>query len=58
MSKVVNKWWFNHVGIVKVYDEVTKEEKFYIGQASGIDENYDIEYIRSFGCKFMPDLIK
>lgn len=58
MSKTVNAWWFNNIGIVKVIDEITNEEKFYIGTATGIDEEIDIDFIKRNGSKFFPDLIK
>ena len=53
MSEIVNCWWFSTtdetIGIVKVYDNITQEEKFYIGVADGIDEAVDMENIRKFG---------
>ena len=62
MSKVTDYWFFNTfdetVGIVKVRDEITGEDRFYIGVADGIDEQRDIENIKSFGAPFFPDLIK
>ena len=62
MSTIVNKWWFSTadelVGIIKCHDDITGEDKFYIGGADGIDENIDAENIKSFGAKFIPDLIK
>ena len=58
MSRVVNSWWFNDIGIVKVHDDKINQDKFYIGRALGFDEQADIEYIKSFGTRFYPDLIK
>lgn len=63
MSKIVNKWWFttysgDTVGIIKVNDEITNENKFYMGIASGINEDFDAEIIKSSGAKFVPELIK
>lgn len=46
------------IGIVKVFDEKTGENKFYIGVADGIDEEIDAENIKSFGGKFFPEMIK
>lgn len=58
MSKIVNYWWFDNIGIVKVFDEITKEEKFYIGEILGTTEQEDAEWIKRNGSKFYPDMIK
>ena len=63
MSKIINTWWFTTgygqvIGIVKTYDEITKEEIFRIGYGYGIDEDMDAEHIKQHGDKFNPELIK
>lgn len=58
MSKVVNSWWFGEIGIVKVFDEITKTDKFYIGRGSCFDQKLDEEFIKQGGYPFHPDIIK
>lgn len=63
MSKIVNKWWFSTgygqtIGIVKCHDDITNQDKFYIGRGYGIDEDMDAEHIKDHGAKFLPDIIK
>lgn len=52
--KIIDVIWFNGtscVGLVKVYDEYDGN-KYYIGAASGIDEQVDMEHIAAWGAKF------
>lgn len=62
MSKIIEKWWFTtngaFIGIVKTLDEITGEEKFRIGTASGVDEELDAEYIKDYGARFFPEMVK
>ena len=62
MSKIVDKWWFSsysgNLGIVKVYDEITQKNKFYIGKTLGINEEADAEHIKQYGAKFFPEMIR
>lgn len=62
MSRIINKWWFQTadelVGIVKIQDEITGEQKFYIGVADGISEEIDETQIKRHGAKFIPEMIK
>lgn len=66
--KVVDAIWFSSpltvklsegdgcLGIVKVFDEITKETKFYIGAGNGRDEGRDAGLILQWGAKFrLPD---
>lgn len=62
MVRILQTWWFTTcdgavLGIVKTYDEITKEEKFRIGRGMGIDENADAEYIAKTGDHFEPEEI-
>lgn len=61
MSKIVEKYWYTPmmgdvIGIIKTYDEITKETKFYIGTGIGADEEVDAEFIKKFGDKFYPEM--
>ena len=61
MSKIVDKYWYTPamgdvIGIVKVYDDITQETKFYIGNGLGVSEESDAEYIKNFGDKFYPEM--
>ena len=58
MSEIINNWFFNKVGIVKVHDSFTNEDKFYIGEIKGQSEKEDVEYIKNWGAKFFPNMIK
>lgn len=52
--KVLDVKWFSSVscvGIVKAYDE-HKGILYYIGNASSINEEFDADYIMSWGAKF------
>lgn len=62
MSKIVSKYWYTThigqtIGIIKCYDEITEEVKFYIGVAPGISEESDAEFIQSYGDKFYPEYL-
>lgn len=63
MSKIINAWWFSTcsgqtIGIIKTKDEITGEEKFRIGIATGYNEEKDIEFIKDYGSRFLPEIIK
>ena len=68
MSRIVEKWWFTPstgdpwnpdvIGIVKVHDDITNEDKFYIGCAYQGNEELDAENIAKNGAKFFPEVIK
>lgn len=45
---VVDAIWFNAIGIVRVRPEVG-EDKFYIGEAEGVDEEDDVQRIAAWG---------
>ena len=62
-SEILNAWWYNtcdgkHIGIVKTKDNITGDIKFRIAVVGGLDEELDKEYIRDFGDKFYPEIIK
>ena len=53
-SKVLDKMWFNLVGIVKVqteYDGI----KYYIKEVDGLDEDRDAKSIAFWGATFPND---
>lgn len=59
MSKILQTWWYTTfggttIGIVKTYDEITKEEKFRIGKGDGWDEEADAKHIAEEGDHFQP----
>ena len=64
MSKIVNSWWYTLspdgycIGIIKTIDEITGEVKFRIGLGTGTNQTLDEEFIRDYGDKFYPDIIK
>ena len=65
MSKITQVWWYSTfdvtcstIGIVKVHDDKTNEDRFYIGHAPGVDANKDAEYIKDYGTPFLPNVIK
>lgn len=58
MRTFVKVRWYNDVGIVKVYDTVTKEYLYLIGRGLGLDEQTDIQYIMDWGYKFNFNDIK
>ena len=49
MSKITNMWWYStinsntQIGIVKVHDDITGKDRFYIGTAEGINERKEAE---------------
>ena len=64
---IVGSWWFpicvysyadkgnlNTIGIVKVKDKLTKEEKYYIGVGKGQNIKFDEELIAKGGAPFHP----
>lgn len=56
-SRIIDTAWYTtHVGqcigIVKTFDDITQEVKYYIGVAPGIDEESDADYIKSYGDRF------
>ena len=55
---VVDVIWFTNlgVGIVRVRPEVG-EDKFYIGQAEGVDEEDDVQWIASWGTPIYPEVL-
>lgn len=58
MSKVIQSWWYSTllgktIGIVK-----TDSGRFYIGPATGNDEDADEAYIKNLGTPFHPEQIK
>lgn len=58
MLKLVDVRWFSGtscVGIVKAHGEHTGT-KYYIGNASGVDEIWDAQQIMSWGAKFPDDV--
>lgn len=62
MSKILQTWWYTTcvgttIGIVKTYDEITKEYKFRIGNGDGIDEEVDAKFIAEMGDHFQPEEI-
>ena len=64
MSKITNMWWYSsinsntQIGIIKVHDDITGEDRFYIGTADGINERTEAERIKDYGTPFFPELIK
>ena len=63
MSKVIDSWWYTTsgghcIGIVKTVDDTTKEIKFRIGLADGLNEMIDQERIKTHGARFIPEVIK
>lgn len=62
MSKIVNKTWLTAnrgivIGIIKCYDEITKETKFYVGVGDGFNEEIDTESIHKHGAKLPLDIL-
>lgn len=56
--KVVDSFWFNTIGIVKVVNSVG-QHNFYIGQGDGIDQHKDEQKIAATGSKIsVPILVK
>ena len=53
-NKVLDKMWFNMVGIIKVqteYDGI----KYYIGEVSCCNEDQDAKHIADWGSSFPKD---
>lgn len=54
-----NVVWFTQqsicFGIVRVFDPILDETKYYIGVGKGYHEKADYERIRSWGAKFPPN---
>jgi len=51
--------WFTSlstVGIVQIFDENTKEHKYYISGVTGIDEEIDKKFIKDYGAKFPKEI--
>lgn len=53
---VVDAIWFNTIGIVKV--DTGYGLKWYIGNTSGENEEYDKQYIAKYGTPVYPGVIK
>jgi hypothetical protein len=49
---VIDSFWFGTIGIVKIDNGF--EEKWYIGEASGLNKEDDEQYIATFGKPFYP----
>lgn len=52
MRKIIGIAWFETIGIVITYNELTKEKRAYIAPGKGIDPVYDMEFIAYWGLKF------
>lgn len=56
---IIDVRWFNKVGIVLLFDKITKEMKSYISNIDGSQDEYsDIRSIAMFGDKFPLDAAK
>ncbi len=61
--KILYRTWFSPmgnpgiIGLVVVENEITRERKAYIGQASGYDQVADEEYISKTGAKFTKAIL-
>jgi hypothetical protein len=53
-KRIVDSFWFNYTGIVKVLDELTGEYNYYIGQGKGKDQHADEQYIATYGTPVYP----
>jgi hypothetical protein len=53
-KRVVDSFWFQYIGIVKVLDELTGEYKYYIGQGKGDDQHADEQFIATNGTPVYP----
>lgn len=63
--KLVNVFWFTNpyekkqcMGIVKAYDTITEEYKYYIGFGRGLSEEEDIKEILAWGTKYKEEDFK
>lgn len=50
--RYVSSTWFNYVGIVVIFDSITKSYKAYIKDIEGLDEDIDILDIANSGNHF------
>ena len=57
-ARVVDSYWFNYIGLIKVQDKFTGEYKYYIGQGEGKDQHTDEQYIAKNGVKVSPQALK
>lgn len=59
--KVLGNWWFSGAdgttGIVVCFDEITREEKTYIGIALKQSEEDDIKHIVEWGCRLDTSIL-
>jgi len=68
---VVDSWWYpicvysyanrgnlQTIGIVKVKDTLTEQEKYYIGVGMGDNQFFDEELIAKGGAPFYPSIFK
>ena len=60
--KIISAHWFTQhgiagsvIGIVKCFDEITKETLWYIGNGTGKGIITDMERIKQAGARFYPD---
>ena len=63
--KLIDAVWFTNpyekqqcMGIVKTYDTVTEEYKYYIGFGRGLSEKEDIKDILGWGTKYTEEQFK
>lgn len=56
-KRVVDSYWFEYTGIVKVLDELTGEYKYYIGQGRGENQHADEQYIAKNGTPVQPQTL-
>lgn len=50
--KILEKYWFDTVGLLIVEDTITNEKYVYIGNASGLNIEKDINTILGYGAKY------
>lgn len=62
--KLIDAVWFTNpyetkvMGIVKAYDTITEEYKYYIGFGRGLSEEEDIKDILGWGTKYTEEQFK
>jgi len=57
-SNILDVLWLNGaIGIVVVETQPIKEIKFYIGEGKGVNEEYDMRFIASWGTPVHPDSV-
>jgi hypothetical protein len=63
--KLIDTVWFTNpyekqqcMGIVKAYDTITEEYKYYIGFGRGLSEEEDIKDILGWGTKYTEEQFK